>query len=81
MTLDLSGLKRTLPKWGTELDSVWPIVALTLYSRRDVAELGAGAADCLGRYLEVIPDSALRSGLIGEAIRPLTPQRVKRDLK
>jgi hypothetical protein len=81
MTLDLSGLRRTLRKKTGEEDSVCPVLMLTLYSALPLAQIGPGAAAVLSRYVESIPPGSLRSAQIRDDVGPLTSQRIARDLK
>lgn len=79
--LDLSPLKRTLLKRDGEEESVWPCLALTVYSSQAFPAIGKSAAAALRRYVSSIPQSALRSCVIEDDIRALTPQRLAKDLK
>ena len=81
MTLDLSPLRRKLTKKAGEEDSVWPALLLTLYSPLPLRELSPPVAKCVRAYLDLIPNGALRSGLIGDWIKALGSNRIARDLR
>lgn len=81
MSLDLTTLKRHLPKKGKEEDSVWPSLTLMLYSDVALPKFGPYAGAVLRRYISAIPEGVLRSTLIRDDVGPFTPQRAAADLK
>lgn len=81
MNLDLSTLQRRLLKRSGEEDSVWPCLALTVYSDVPFPQIGKAAATALCKYLDGLAPNTLRTCLVEDEVRPLTSQRLARGLK